>query len=211
MTDLVIEQMIVNQTECEYLDKSKSALTEFTNLESTLKLVGENGRYQRLLLLSCCLVSFSLGINFIATPFLFYQPTFLCYDESLNFKECTQKEACPNQFGYTTKCEKISLTSTYKIYCENAYMEKYAKSLLFISVAFSVISFSSVADRIGRRTVLRILACMLLVSTFGILTFQSFEGIWISYCLSYACGSSYFCVSSIYFSEIMGILKRKTS
>lgn len=194
---------------------SKGKISDFedqneeVNLEKTLEIVGNNGYYQKFIFLAFCFISLTLGINFMAVPFFFFQPTFYCYDSDHRLEKCSQKLWCENKFGREMISEKISLIQTFAIYCENADTEKWAKSFLFFWVGLTVVSFSVISDKIGRRQTLKIMSAWMFVASILVIFSSNFAIVWLSFSSCYACGSIFFAVSSVYYNETMSWLTRQ--
>lgn len=212
MTDLILEKMMENASEVEgevLAPRPPPVEEEKQSLEAVLRVVGDEGPFQKFLLVLCSFVSFSVGVNFISVAFLFYQPTFFCLDGKGGRFECPEVQACANPFGKVVESAKESLTTRFEIYCENGWMEKWAKSLLYVMVAVLVLSSCSLSDRFGRRTLLIAIACMFFVSAAGVALGDSFWPTWTCFCFAYASGSCFFAVVSAYFNETMGDLTRQ--
>lgn len=195
MSDLRLETLIAERDEPN----------DRVDLNETLEIAGNSGLYQKIILCLFSFVSFSLGVNFIAVPFLFYHPQFKCKDIHGNLTNCSEKEACSNAYGFVVESEKISLTTEYQIYCDNAYKEEWAKAFLYFWVAILVSSFSMISDKIGRRKALLGMAIMYLVASAVVVYAKIFEVVWFAFCCAYATGSTYFSISSIYFTETSGV------
>lgn len=214
MSDLYLERMI-EQEETSHVKQQPepaditASADEVSTLEGALALVGDEKKYQKYLLIICCFIAFAVSVNFISVPFLFYQPTFMCWSESGKLEECIEEEACNSKFGFEVVSQKLSLTIIHKLYCDNGWVEKWAKSLLFVFVAISVFCTSIISDKVGRKTVILAFSIVFLVSSLIVATASSFWTVWLAFCSSFACGSSYFAVSSAYFNEVMGEVIRQ--
>ena len=179
-----------------------------STIDDILALVGDTGKYQQFLMFIGCFACFTAGICFILFPFLFYHPKFLCLDMNGLKTECSEAAACLNQYKYEVVFEKESFVTTYQLYCENAYLEEYAKSFYFIMQAIGVWCFSALSDLYGRKRILLIGSYFLTFGSFLLFFAEGFKTKWFGHSINNVICSMLFTVSSAYFVETMGKLNR---
>ena len=76
--------------------------TSYKNLKvaNILKQVGDEGVYQKYIVVTMSLIGFFYGFVMYSIPYFFYEPDFLCEQENGTFVPCSQKDACNNVLGY---------------------------------------------------------------------------------------------------------------
>lgn len=183
---------------------SESLLQNFSKPDKLLKLVGSNKRYQKQVLVFLSIFSFLLPFISCILPFIFYQPTFFCYDEDHNTRKCTEQEACNNEFGYKPIFEIHSLVEAYQLYCENSYLDTIGKTSIFMFSAVIATSVVFSADYIGRLNAYYVLFGLLVLGNVMSLLSNSYILCVVGISFVYTIFFAFYSLTFIYSYEITG-------
>jgi hypothetical protein len=112
------DQMEQNNTDPVENKPSSNQILDFNEIKDNyeniivaehLGLVGDEGRYQKFVMIILSLLSFFHGFVLFCLPYAFFEPDFYCYNQDKTYSKCPKEQACQNQFGYFTKTSKSLL------------------------------------------------------------------------------------------------------
>lgn len=140
-----------------------SAEIEEPNVESLLKQVHPDGKYQRWMLVILSLLSANCAFIVNSVGFIFYQPEFHCFtDENRSdWRICLEAEACSNQFGFLAFSPRTSLITKFSLYCDKGNVYQLCISFLFCYNAIMSFLCSLCIDHLGRKFCLVSLTLMM--------------------------------------------------
>lgn len=191
-------------------DMTKNLDESVPEFDGLLELAGSEGRYQKRLLIYFATFSFCLAFIGSCIPFIFYSPTFMCYDVDRNAKSCTEINACQNPEGYYTIFDKYSLVEKYKLYCENHNLDTWGKSSVFFIGAFLTTILVLSCDYIGRRRGFRGMMMILLIGSFLCVFIDSYRAKIIGMPLMFSSCFGFYSLTYIYGHEISSNIIRRT-
>ena len=119
--------------------------------QEVVKILGDFRRYQKQILAVILLAATCLGMITFIIPFIFYEPTFECYDKAQNaYIPCKEEMACASE-NFKIKSDFVGLNEEFGLICEHHMTGIYLKmSLLLVASFFSFFSLA-LSDWFGRR------------------------------------------------------------
>ena len=181
-------------------------VTDYRNIKvaDLLKLVGEDERYQKIILFCLCLFNFSYAFIAFMIPYVFYEPTYLCHDQNKNTRICTQLEACGNIYGFEVQSPIISVTSEYKLYCGRRHLLELSEAFFVITGGFAAFLLGMLSDKIGRKKVFLISYVLSVAGTLTAVLAPSLAAIVLGNIFSWSGMDTFFSMVFIYCNEVIG-------
>lgn len=173
-----------------------------------LKLVGDDGVFQKNSIFIFCLINFVVAFVVYELPFIYYMPDFYCKDEKGLSYKCSEHVACNNKYGFDVKIERISLNSEFNLYCDRRSLETEGMSIIFLFSGVITLFLSILSDHIGRIPILFI--GWITTTTGCLLSYLSNEYLYIVFgvALSMLGVDLYASIMFVYNNEITGKLIR---
>ena len=188
------------------LRRKQSIIQNYLSIQTSdlLKTVGDNGAYQKMVLIFFSLLGVIACFIAYELPFIFFPANFYCSDSSGNFTSCSETQACSNEFGFRVEHPKISLVSEFEIYCGNKGMETHSKSFIFFFAGIIVMVFSFLCDVIGRTAIFYISWVICLAGCLLSYVASDLKSIVVGMGLSLAGIDLFYSILFIYSNEVIG-------
>ena len=195
------------------LSKEQSIIQNYLSIRTPdlLKTVGDNGAYQKMVLIFFSLLGFIACFIVYELPYIFFPANFYCKDAAGNLSACTESQACANEFCYKVEHPKHSLVSEFGIYCDKTGMEVHAKSFIFFFAGVVVMIFSFLCDAIGRTAVFYVSWIICLAGCLLSYVASDFKSIVVGLALSISGIDLFYSILFIYSNETIGSALRSTS
>jgi MFS family permease len=188
-------------------------VTEYRNIKvaDLLKIVGDDERYQKLILFCLCLFNFGYALVAFMIPYVFYEPSYLCYDQSRNTSLCSHAEACGNIYGFEIQSSIVSVVTEYKLYCGRRGLLEVSEGFFVVCGGFAAFIFGMISDRIGRKKIFILSYILTIVGTLTALLAPNLTIIVLGNILSWSGMDTFFSMVFIYCNEVIGSSLRSKS
>lgn len=145
-------------------------------IDEILDHVGEFQRFQWILAVACCMMTFAVNYQVLIMSFAADNPRWKCVDNSrlctyngtlgpYDYKRCS----LPRSEWEYTKPKEYSVVTYYDIYCDTSWMIESMTSLFFIGWAVGGLIFGWMSDNYGRKATIFISYIFILFSGFTVL------------------------------------------
>ena len=124
--------------------------------------MGENAKYQKILLVFSTFMSFCITYSLLGCPFIFMNPLFTC---SFTDKEVQEDIACPKISECRISTISIdsgndfTLTAYAELYCDRQTERNIIQSSLFIGSVCGLFLMNMISDMFGRKFAYLISLC----------------------------------------------------
>lgn len=125
-----------------------------TKVADLLYFVGENKKYQKVVIYVLSIVSMIAVFMAYEMAFIFYEPNYLCYDKNQATFKCERDQACTNPFGFTFEADRTSLITEYRLVCDREDMMLNGRSAFLVGGSVGTIVFIVLTGIIGRLVVM---------------------------------------------------------
>lgn len=207
----------VNNSELDILTpndhKTDTFLANFrmVKVSELLHHVGDDQRYQKLVLAFLCVFNFFYAFIAFMIPYVFYEPSYHCKRADGTVYLCSMETACANKLGFTTHSAIRSLISENQLYCERRIYLQVAEASFVVIGGFMAFMFAFLSDKIGRKPVFIISFVLTSFGTFLSLTSTSLTVIVIGNMFSWSGMDTFFSMVFVYCNEIIGSALRSKS
>lgn len=175
-----------------------------------LEVSGNAHTYQKNILTAFIFIQFFYGFIYSMIPYLYFTPNFYCKTDDGSLYRCNELEACGNTYGFVTESERDSLVTTFKLYCENKYLDTYGKNFIFGFAAIGCFLITAYSDYKGRK-IIYLFSCLSLVIG-GILGFSNnYYVIVFGMALCFLAMELFLTFTYVYTNEIVGTSLRSRS
>lgn len=218
--NLVIKKRNVTQVTNSELDlltvddyKTEAFLNTYRQVKvnELLAHVGEDQRYQRLILMFLCMFNFFYSFIAFQIPYVFYEPNFYCKAADGSTYPCTMETACANPYGFTTYSPIRSLVVENKLYCDRRIYLHVSEACFVVTGGFMAFLFAFLSDKVGRKPIFIISYVLTVAGTFVCLTSRSLPVIVIGNVMSWSGMDTFFSMVFVYVNEIIGSALRSKS
>ena len=197
-----------SELDCLAIDEQRTEqfVADYRNIKVSelLKLVGDDERFQKTMLMLLCLFNFAYAFIAFMIPYVFYEPTFLCIDEVGTRRHCSQAEACANPRGFEVQSAITSLVTEHRLYCGRRGLLEVCEAAFVISGGFVAFVFGVLSDKIGRKKVFIISYFLTITGTLVAMLVPSLGVIIFANVLSWSGMDTFFSMVYIYCNEIIG-------
>lgn len=187
--------------------KSQNNIAE-TEVADLLYFVGENKRYQKIVIYVLSIISMIVVFMAYEMAFIFYEPSFICYDESKQTFLCSKDIACKNPYGFDFVNDRTSLVSEYRLVCDQEELLLNGKIAFLVGGSIGTIVFIVLTGIIGRLVVMYISIFMFLCGATICYFTISLVWMFIGLGLTFTGFSVWIAGMNIYLNETIGNLIR---
>jgi MFS family permease len=174
-------------------------------IKEILEIIGEQSTFQYLTLIYFCLCTMFVASISFAMPFIYYVPVFYCKGKTPNILfQCTQEEACSNEFGYILDDSVRSATYEFNLVCDNKILMTRAQNVVFLVSGFGVYIFSILSDLWGRKPIFFLAFGLVSTGAFLVLVQNNFYLFILGHLIIYFGKYSYISVLYTFCTETMG-------
>ena len=197
-----------SELDCLNIDEHRTEqfVADYRNIKvaELLRLVGEDERYQKLILLCLCLFNFCYPLIAFMIPYVFFEPQYWCLDDQKARRACSQAEACDNPYGFLTTTKIVSVVSEFQLYCSRRGLLEVSEGLFVVSGGFVAFLFGMTSDQIGRRKVFIASYFLTIAGVLVALAAPSLPIIVLGNVLSWSGMDTFFSMVYIYCNEVIG-------
>lgn len=168
-----------------------------------LETAGDQHWYQKRTLIFLILQRAINGLVMSCLAYLFYIPTFYCYNADGMPDVCTETLACDNPFGYYTVSDRTSLVTTFGLYCDKKSYDEYAKTFIFVLSGSLIVLVCYFSDVYGRRLIHLIMIICIICGSAMALT-PSYWLIVLGTSINFLSLEAFLTFSNLYCNETVG-------
>lgn len=176
-----------------------------------LKHVGDDERYQKLILMFLCMFNFFYSFIAFMIPYVFYEPVYYCNQFDGSKKTCPMEEACNNKYGFSTFTAIRSLIVENKLYCDRRKYLYISEASFVVTGGFIAFLFAFLSDKVGRRPIFILSFCLTMIGTFTCLLSTNLTVIVIGNMFSWSGMDTFFSMIFVYCNEMIGSALRSKS
>ena len=174
----------------------------FVDSADLLDVAGNNQFYQKLLFAYFLIAQFFMMIIFTSIPFIFYAPSFLCFNSDGTTYYCSEAQACASK-KFTIESARVSFITQFELYCEKAYLQTLAKNIIFLVAAGGCFTITMLSDFIGRKPLFLISSLLIVVGCISGLQ----NNFWLAVAgttMTFLAQDVFFTFSYLYINEVVG-------
>jgi MFS family permease len=187
-------------------NKTEQFVADYRNVKvaDLLKLVGEDEKYQKTILFFLCLFNFAYAFIAFMIPYVFFDPSYLCFDQDKNKRLCSHAEACANPYGFETMTSITSVVSEFRLYCNRRNLIEVSEAIFVVSGGCAAFILGMLSDRFGRRRIFLLSYFLTVGGTLVSLLAPNLSLIVLGNILSWSGMDSFFSMVFIYVNEVIG-------
>lgn len=184
---------------------------QFSKVADLLYFVGDNMRYQKIVLVVFSLMSSIIAFVAYEFPFIFYEPTFMCIVDLDSPYACSAKSACSNPMGYYIVSARKSIITEYSLYCEKEYLLLYGKALFLVAGSIGSIILIVLTNTVGRLPILYASGTCLIIGTTISYFAKNYKTMFVGLSFCSISMTSFIPLMNIYMNETIGKFMRLVS
>lgn len=129
-------------------NKKQFLLNFFSKVQvhTLLEMVGDEGRYQYILMVILCLYNFVYAFIGFFIGYLYYEPKFLCFDANQQSYECSEQAACSNPYGFNIDSPIRSLVTEFNLYCDRSSLKEKTQGFFIVIAGVLAFIFGVLSD-----------------------------------------------------------------